>query len=69
MPAETAVDEELSGDPEGNADHVLDLLRRDTEVARDVGKAVGLEAVDEILDSRAALHDERLTERLAGGRR
>lgn len=35
--------------------------------ACDLGEAVaGLEAVDEILNSRAAVNDERLTERLAG---
>ena len=55
------------GEAEGRyPDHVLHLLGRDAEVARDLSEAVaGLEAVDEVLDARAAVHDERLTERLA----
>src|SRR5687768_1203910 len=54
------------GEAEGNPDHVLHLLGGHAEVAGDIGEAVaGLEAVDEILDARAAVHDERLPERLA----
>ena len=54
------------GEAEGNPDHVLHLLGGDGEVAGDRGEAVaGLEAVDEILDARSAVYDERLAERLA----
>ena len=53
------------GEAEGNADHVLHLLGGNAEVSRDLGEAVaGLEAVDEILHARAAVHDYRLTKRL-----
>jgi hypothetical protein len=54
-----------SGEAEGNADHVL-LLGGDAGVARDLREAVaGLEAVDEVLDARAAVHGQGLAERLA----
>ena len=44
-----------------NPDHVLDLGARHVEVGRDLGEAIaGLEAVDQILDPRAAVDDHRL---------
>jgi len=53
------------GEAEGNPDHVLHLLGGNAEVARDLGEPVAcLKAVDEILDTRPAVNDERLTERL-----
>lgn len=51
---------------EGNSDHVLHLLGGDAEVASDLGKAIaGVEAFDEVLDARAAVHGKRLAKRLA----
>ena len=51
-------------DAEGNADHVFDLPWRDTEVARDLGKAVPrLESIDKVLDARSAVNDKQLPKR------
>ena len=48
---------------EGNPDHVLDFGPGNVEVGRDLGEAItGLEAVDQILDSGAAMDDQRLAE-------
>ena len=59
--AEAASMEGSGGESESNPDHVLDLGARHVEVGRDLGEAIaGLEAVDQILDPRAAVDDHRL---------
>src|SRR3954452_12726347 len=53
-------------EPEGNPDHVLDLLGRHAEVVGDLGEAIaGPESVDEIRNPRPAVDHQRLAERLA----
>jgi hypothetical protein len=55
------------GEPEGNADDVLDLGRWHTKVVGDVREAIaGLEAIYEVLHARPTVNHERLSERLVG---
>lgn len=54
------------GEPEGDTDHVLDLGGRHAEVGGyDRDAVAGLETINEVLDSRAAMNDEPLSERLS----
>jgi len=51
------------GEPEGNADDVLNLGRWHTKVAGDVREAIaGLEAIHEVLYARPTVNDQRLPE-------
>jgi hypothetical protein len=53
------------GEPEGNADDVLNLGPWHTKVAGDVREAIAsLEAIHEVLHARPTVNDERLPERL-----
>ena len=55
------------GEPEGNANDVLDLGRWHTQVVGDVREAIaGLEAIYEVLHARATVNHERLSECLVG---
>ena len=62
---EVASMEGSGGESESNPDYVRDLGAGHVEVGRNLGEAIaGLEAIDQILDPRAAVHDHRLAERL-----
>ncbi len=57
------------GESEGNPDDVLDLGAGHVEVGGNFGEAVtSLEAVHQVLDSRAAVDDQRLAKRLGWDR-
>ena len=63
--SEAAIDEELGGTPQGDADDVLSLGHRDVEVGSDVFEAVsGLKAVNGRSIRAPPVHNNGLAERL-----